>query len=81
MCWNCRGVASKKFEIQMRNLLKRFKPKIVILLEPKISRETTDMVCKRSGKKRWARAEAISSSGGVWVLWNKEEVELKLRMA
>lgn len=33
------------------------------------------------GKKRWARSEAAGFSGGVWVLWDEEEIGLKLMVA
>lgn len=50
----------------MGDLMKEFRPKIVILLEPRISREIVDRVCKKLGNKKWARAKAFGFSGGVW---------------
>src|SRR4051812_37072007 len=78
LCWNCRGAASKAFEVELRQLMREFRQKIVILLEPRISGAMADMVCAKFGRKRWARSEALGFSGGVWVIWDEEEVELQL---
>lgn len=43
--------------------------------------EATDKVYKKLGKKRWARVEVVGFSGSVCVLWDKEEVELRLLIA
>lgn len=61
--------------------MRGFRPKIVILLEPRISSASADCVCKKLGKKRWVRSEANGFSGGVWVLWDEEEMKVKLRVA
>lgn len=55
LCWNCRGVGSKEFELELKQMMREYRPKIIILLEPQISGETADRVCKRLGKKHWAR--------------------------
>lgn len=41
-----------------------YKSDIVALLEPRISGETTDQVCKRIGKGCWIRVEASGFNGG-----------------
>lgn len=51
---------------------------VVILLEPRISGEVADVVCKSLGKSRWIRSEATDFSDGVWVLWNEEDIKLEL---
>lgn len=59
----------------MRELVRAFKPTIIVLLEPKISGEAADKVCKKLGKKRWVR-----SDGAQWwgVGRNEEEASMKL---
>lgn len=37
------------------------------------------MVCKRMGEGHWIRSESDGFSGGVWLLWNEEEVRIELR--
>lgn len=58
--------------------MREFRLKIVILLEPRTRGETADKVCKKLGKKRWVRSKLVGFSGGVWVIWDDEEVELKM---
>lgn len=62
----------------MKKIMKERRPSIVILFESRISRATEDGVCKKLGKKRWTHSEARRFFRGVWVLWNDEEISLKL---
>lgn len=36
---------------------------------------------KRLGKKRWIRSEAATFTDGVWILWNEEDINLRLEVA
>lgn len=56
--WNCRGTASKEFACEMKEIMREYRPMIVILVEPRVSGEVADRVCKSLGKKRWIRSEA-----------------------
>lgn len=78
MCWNYRGAGSKEFELEMKNLLREHKPIVLILLEPWVSGEKADRICRKLRKNRWVCSEASGFSGGVWVLWDEEEAEIKL---
>lgn len=64
LCWNCRGARGREFECEMKELMREYKPKIVVLLELRVSGEMMDRVCQRLGKKRSVRSEAIGFSGG-----------------
>lgn len=77
---NCRGAASKEFAVEME-LLRTFRLNIIILIEPRISGEAADKVCRGLGKRRWVRSEARGFSGAIWVLWEEGEVEIKLEAA
>lgn len=65
----------------MKELLRAFRPKIIILIEPMISGEAVDKVCKGLGRRRWIRSEARGFSRRIWVLWEEGEVEVKLEEA
>lgn len=78
LCWNCRGAGGRRFACEIKELLREYKPKILILLEPRISGETADKVCQKFGKKSWARSESVGFSGGIWVFWEDDEVDLRL---
>lgn len=81
LCWNCRGAGSGEFLVEIKELKGRFRLLIMILLEPHISEEQADVVCRRIGKSLWVRSEVEGFSGGVWVLWDEEELEVELRYA
>lgn len=50
-------------------------------MEPKISGTEVDEVCMKLGKTHQSRAESEDFSRGVWVLWNEEDVRLRIRFA
>lgn len=57
------------------------RPMVLIIMDPRIRGEVEDGVCKRLGKRQWIRSEAVGFSGGIWVLWNQEEITLKILYA
>lgn len=76
--WNCCGARSPQFLWNARELIKTFRPSIFLILEPPISSSAADVVCRRLGRREWVRSEAKGFSGGIWVLWNREEVNLRV---
>lgn len=49
LCWTCRGAAGRAFAFEVKELMREYRPKIIILLEPRISGDTADRVCKIFG--------------------------------
>lgn len=49
----------------MRELIREFKPRMIILIEPRISGDLADRVCESLGKTKWIRSEARGFSGGI----------------
>lgn len=80
-CWNRRRARSGEFLREMKEFQMLYRPMIIILLEPKISRSVADGICKKIGKNQWVRADADGFSGEVWCLWNEEEVFVELKYA
>lgn len=78
LCWNCRDAGGREFASEVKELMRDYKPKIVILLEPRISGETATKVCQKLGKKSWVRSELVGFSIGIWVFWEQDDVKLKL---
>lgn len=81
VCWNCHGALSGEFLREIKEFMRRFKPEIILLMEPKISGETVDRICRKLGKNRWIRSESERLSSSVWCLWDEEEIEVKLTYA
>ena len=54
----------------------QYKPKIIVLLEPRISGIKADRVVKNLGFDRSHRIKAEGFAGGIWVLWREVVVYL-----
>lgn len=67
--WNCQGAASKEFICVLKKFIKHNKPNIIALLEPRISGDHADKVCKKADFESWVRIEALGFNSGIWVLW------------
>lgn len=74
LCWNCHGASSSQFQREMRELRRIYKTLVLILLEPKVSGEVADGVCRDHGMNCWSLYEAKAFRGDVWVLWNEGEI-------
>lgn len=51
---------------------------VISLLELEISVEVDDGVCKKLRQSEWIRSEAVGFNGGIWLLWNQTEINLKV---
>ncbi|KAI9111727.1 hypothetical protein K1719_017417 [Acacia pycnantha] len=71
-----KGAASKTFASVLKELRHRYKVDVVVILEPRISGATATKVIKSWGFKFSRRVEAVGFSGGIWILWNLEDLLL-----
>ncbi|KAL9243847.1 hypothetical protein vseg_017686 [Gypsophila vaccaria] len=78
LVWNVRGAANDDCHRHLQDLVGLHKPNIVALLEPKISGHRAHRVIESRGFSRSIRVEAEDFSGGIWLLWNEEEVQITL---
>lgn len=80
ICWNCRGLGGGEFASEIKDIIREYKPKTVILLKPRINGEMATKVCQKLGKKRWVSSESVGFNGGIWVSGEEDEVKLKLKL-
>lgn len=78
LCWNCRGAARKTFMKIFKEMVFLYKLDILAVLEIRISGNATEVVYKRIGAMKWIRAEADGFYKGIWVLWDKDQVDLRI---
>lgn len=78
LCSNYRGVKCDEFHGELKDLLRVHRPLVIILLEPRISREVTDGVCKKLGRSEWVRSEADGFRSRIWLFWNQLEIKIKI---
>lgn len=62
----------------LKNFISTHKPNILGLLEPKVSGEQADMICRKIGYDEWVRVEVVGFSGGIWIFW-RENIEVNIR--
>lgn len=60
----------------MKEISKKYKIDVMCLAEPRISGVRADHVCKKLSFSNWVRVEVTGYAGGIWVLWNIEDVKL-----
>lgn len=77
-CWNCREAGNSSFLRNAKELMKLYRPKILAVLEPRISGNTAQKVCKKLGRKNWCLVEAEGFSKEIWVLWDGDDIEVSL---
>ncbi|XP_073046080.1 uncharacterized protein [Primulina eburnea] len=77
MVWNCQGAASKDLNRYLKDMIKYHNPKIVGLLEPRVSGTHADAICNKMKYENWVRVEAVGFSGGIWIFWN-DDVTLEI---
>lgn len=53
-------------------------PYIVALLETQISGDVAKRVCRKLGRSNWVRVEMEGFSGGLWLLWDRNRIELSI---
>ncbi|GLT60154.1 hypothetical protein SLA2020_329350 [Shorea laevis] len=69
--WNVRGAASKGFLQTAQELIKKHKPDIFIIAEPRISGTTADDRINDLRFDESVKVDARGFSGGIWILWNR----------
>ena len=68
--WNCQGAGSNQFRRMVKSLVDMHRPRMLVLLEPRISGIKAERVIKYLRFERSHRVEAEGYSGGIWILWN-----------
>ncbi|XP_073045682.1 uncharacterized protein [Primulina eburnea] len=77
LIWNCQGAASKAINRVIKDVKRRFNPRILGLIEPRVSGYQADEICKKMGFENWLRVEATGFSGGIWVFW-QDDMKLEI---
>ncbi|KAJ8450943.1 hypothetical protein Cgig2_032568 [Carnegiea gigantea] len=63
------GVASRGFLHTLKELLRQYAPKILVLLETKISGTMADDFCRKINLNGQYRIDPVGFTGGIWVFW------------
>ena len=77
--WNIQGAGSGETLNILREHIRMHRPSIVALVETRISRRRAQAVCDKIGFRNCFRVEAQGFQGGIWVLWNSDEIGVAVR--
>ncbi|CAJ2654248.1 unnamed protein product [Trifolium pratense] len=75
---NCRGAQGINFRRALNNFCRKNKVDIVALQEPRCSGITAEKTIKKLGFKNYVIAEARGFSGGIWLMWNRPDIQIQL---
>ncbi|XP_061354867.1 uncharacterized protein LOC133299428, partial [Gastrolobium bilobum] len=70
------GAGKRSFPPLIRDLSHRYSIKVMALLETRLSGVMADRAIRRLGFSGHFHRDAVGFSGGIWVLWNTDEVSV-----
>jgi len=78
MTWNVQGAGSVRFLNILKELIRKYDPTIMVLVETKISGRQAEEVCKKIGFDGQFRVDAQGFSGGIWLFWKAQLVQIQI---
>lgn len=79
--WNCRGMGSRNTRLYKKELVKTHKSAIFVTLETRIHSSIVFDFLVNSSFNDIFVIEALSYSGGIWLLWNANMVSIEVLAA
>ncbi|KAF7802812.1 putative ribonuclease H protein At1g65750 family [Senna tora] len=73
-----RGAAAKSFPGLVKDIFNKYKVDILALYETRVSGDKASRIIKRCGIHNFIRIEADGYSGGIWILWKDENIQISL---
>lgn len=74
LIWNCRGAANPLFRRHFREIIKTHQPQMAVITETRISGDRAKRLSMNLGFSNTAIADAVGFAGGIWVIWNDQEI-------
>jgi len=72
------GAGSASFLNTLKELIRKYDPKIMALVETKISGRQAEDVYAKIGFEGHYRVEAQGFSGGIWIFWRSQSVQVQI---
>ncbi|KAI8028379.1 hypothetical protein LOK49_LG02G01345 [Camellia lanceoleosa] len=76
--WNCRGASNNTFKRTLKELVRTHKPKILVLMETKVELNSMVMFFNRLGFTASTHFDPVGRSGGIWMLWNPSQANVRV---
>ena len=78
LVWNCRGLENPLSVRVLRELVQRWKPKIVFLMETKMKKHRMEKEKFKIGLLNGLMVPSVGRSGGLAMLWSRDiKVEIQ----
>lgn len=77
IAWNIRGAAGMDFRRAFRELIAKYNPDAVILLETRTSGQHATTIISSLGFENYIKIDAMGFSGGIWLLWNPHNITIE----
>ena len=74
--WNSRGVLKPNFQKHVRELTRIPDPAVFVVMETRLGGEKAKGITDRLPLDGAIHTKTIGYSGGLWVLWNSDKVEV-----
>ena len=74
--WNCRGARKPSFQKHVRDLVRSHDPTILVVMETRVGGERAREITDKLPFDGAIHTDTIGYSGGLWVLWNADKVEV-----
>lgn len=78
LSWNCRGAGAGYFPRLVRELKHNYNIHVLVIVEPRVSGQIIDSIIDKLGFQNIFRVEAVGFSGGIWLLWDGDSVEIDI---
>ena len=74
--WNCRGAWKPAFKSHVRELVRNHDPAILIVMETRVGGDRAKEITNELPFDGAIHTDTIGYAGGLWLLWNKDRVEI-----
>lgn len=78
LAWNARGAASQEFCNTFGELMTKYKPNVVFICETRVGGHRAEAIMSSLGLPCSIRVDPMGFSGGLWLLWNNENVKISV---
>ena len=78
LIWNCKGALNPEFKRRACELVANHRPSIMVIMETRVGGERAEKIIEGLPFDGFIITDTIGYASGLWILWNKEGVEISL---
>ena len=79
--WNCRGALNLDFKKRVFEMAVNHHSSIMVIIETRVGESKTEKIIKGLPFDGFITTDAIGYTGGLWILWEREDEEVNLLSA